>query len=192
MILKPSTRFGMLMVLKRSTKKSPSKYRRTYYVCKCDCGRQVTVEQSRLVHNSKPKTHCGCVRKGLPTQYKIEYHAWWDMQQRCANPNHHGYSSYGAKGVRVCERWKAAFANFLEDMGKRPKGFSLDRIDASGDYEPGNVRWADIKTQARNKRNTKWVKHPKTGKPIKAAELAEEFGFTYQKLRAQMINEGTW
>lgn len=182
----------MLVVIGRSTKKSPNKYKRTYYRCLCDCGRRVTVEKQRLIHKTKPKRHCGCENQGLPTKFKIEYHAWWDCIQRCYNPKHHGYGSYGGKGVRVCDEWKNSFGQFLSDLGRRPKGHSLDRIDASGNYEPGNVRWADSKTQGRNKRNTKWVTHPTTGQQIKAAELAEELGFTYQKLRAQMIEKGTW
>ncbi len=93
----------------------------------------------------------------------------------------------------MCKEWREDFEQFLKDVGKAPtKGHSIDRIDAHGNYEPSNVRWATNKTQARNKKNTKWVKHPKTGEPIKAAELAEELGWSYQKLRSTMIGMGTW
>lgn len=183
-------RFGKLKVLQKVNKRG--KWGKYFYRCLCDCGKRVTVGRERLLHKAKPKVHCGCENKGLPTLHPIEYHAWWDAEQRCNNPNHHGYSRYGGKGVSFAEVWKGDFAAFLKYIGKRPKGYSLDRIDPRGNYEPGNVRWASDKTQARNKRDTKYVKHPKTGKPVRAADLADEEGIRYQSLRARMIEEGTW
>ena len=91
------------------------------------------------------------------------------------------------------EPWRDSFQLFLEYVGPRPSSkHSLDRIDAKGNYVPGNVRWATLIVQARNKRGTKWVNHPDTGKPIKAAELAEEKKVEYQTLRQKMIEDGTW
>ena len=75
------------------------------------------------------------------------------MLGRCNRKTHHKYADYGGRGVKVCERWHK-FENFLADMGKRPNGMTLDRIDVNGNYEPGNCRWADAKTQAANKRNS--------------------------------------
>jgi DNA-binding transcriptional regulator YiaG len=72
------------------------------------------------------------------------------MVGRCHNPNHSSYGRYGAQGVYVCDRWRAKFANFLTDMGERPEGMTLDRIDPRGPSSPGNCRWADTKTQRRN------------------------------------------
>lgn len=77
------------------------------------------------------------------------YHSWQSMKTRCENPHAANYPRYGGKGISYCERW-AVFANFLEDMGVRPDGTSLDRIDSNGNYEPGNCRWATYKIQARN------------------------------------------
>lgn len=78
-----------------------------------------------------------------------EYHSYTAMMSRCHNPNQPNYRKYGAKGIAVCDRWRGNFGQFLEDMGPRPTGTTLDRIDPKGNYEPNNCRWADPKTQAR-------------------------------------------
>ena len=79
------------------------------------------------------------------------------MRMRCENPNWHGYAHYGGRGITVCDRWlgRGGFKNFLADMGERPQGTSLDRIDVNGNYEPGNCRWATPSEQALNKRRAR-------------------------------------
>lgn len=79
------------------------------------------------------------------------YRCWADMLRRCYSEKSSSYPNYGGRGVTVCEEWRD-FRNFLADMGVRPEGMSLDRIDPEGNYEPGNCRWADRNTQARNTR----------------------------------------
>jgi hypothetical protein len=86
------------------------------------------------------------------------YTTWIQMRQRCQNPNLKKYPLYGGRGISVCERWQD-FQNFCEDMGERPPGMSLDRIDTNGNYEPSNCRWATISTQNRNKRTNVWILH---------------------------------
>ncbi|MDO9313364.1 MAG: hypothetical protein Q7T97_02325 [Burkholderiaceae bacterium] len=85
---------------------------------------------------------------GTPT-----YTTWSAMLTRCNNSKNHKYASYGARGIKVCERWRD-FQSFLDDMGARPVGTTLGRRDNDGDYEPSNCEWQDATTQARNKRNT--------------------------------------
>lgn len=77
------------------------------------------------------------------------YHTWENMRQRCNNPNNTNYRWYGRRGIKVCERW-SDFALFIEDIGEKPIGKSLDRINGNGDYEPGNIKWSTQQEQLRN------------------------------------------
>lgn len=85
-----------------------------------------------------------------------EYENWHNMKQRCLNPNFHGYSNYGGRGIEMCQRWIESFVNFYEDMGKRPTPtHSIDRIDNEKGYTPENCRWANKTTQIINRRMNK-------------------------------------
>ena len=96
-------------------------------------------------------------KDGRTTIHKLEFNSWRAMKERCDNPEYRAYNRYGGRGITYCERWKD-FNNFLEDMGKRPKGCTLDRIDNDGNYCPENCRWADQKKQMHNStRKTKAV-----------------------------------
>lgn len=101
--------------------------------------------------------------EGTPT-----YKSWIDMKARCLNPRNHAYSSYGGRGITVCDRWRD-FVAFLEDMGVCPEGKTLDRIDNDGHYEPGNCRWATRAEQQRNRRIT--VLNTEAVKEIRASDL---------------------
>lgn len=95
------------------------------------------------------------------------YKSWDCMWQRCENPKDLSYPRYGARGIRVCERW-ALFANFVADMGVRPAGMTLDRIDNEKGYEPGNCRWATDSDQSRNRSSTRHVDAFGETKPVVA------------------------
>lgn len=105
------------------------------------------------------------------------------MKDRCLNKKHEHYIDYGARGIRVCERWNK-FANFLADMGERPEGKSLDRINNDGNYEPGNCRWATLTEQAWNTRQTKLIALNGETMPIMA--WARKLGIAPSALRYRL------
>ena len=150
--------FSRLRVIRRSPKNSSTG--RSRWHCICQCGNTTTVCGSDLRNGNT--VSCGCWRKevvaarsfvhGMASPYSREYHSWAGMRSRCLNPNHLRRKDYGARGISICKRWDK-FKNFLADMGRRPPGTSLDRINNNGDYKPSNCRWATPKQQAANRRN---------------------------------------
>ena len=108
----------------------------------------------------------------------VEKQIWYDMLQRCNNPNRNDYKYYGMKGIKVCERWYE-FENFISDMGLRPSNkHSIDRFpDKTGNYEPSNCRWATAKEQANNKTNSISVNYE--GNLISLKELSKIKGINY-------------
>jgi hypothetical protein len=143
-------------------------------------------------------------RKNSKADLKIRtYHSWSSMLQRCYNQKHVSYMEYGGRDIKVCARWtpsealgmthKQAYANFLADVGFKPSSIhTLDRLNANGNYEPSNCKWATPKEQGVNKRTTHYVLHYKTGVRIAAATLADEMGIRYQQVRAMYMRSGKW
>ena len=128
--------------------------RQYYWSCQCACGSLHDVYEFDL--KSGKSTKCercaqhkhGHASGGVPSK---TYTTWMCMKRRCSDPDVNDYDRYGGSGVTVCERWHV-FSNFLQDMGERPAGKILDRIRSTGNYEPGNCRWATPKESAANRR----------------------------------------
>lgn len=160
--------------------KSPAgrnKHGALLWLCLCDCGLEVITTGNNM-RNGKAKS-CGCLKietaSNLNRTHGLSktktYAIWKGMIRRCENPNEQNYQYYGARGIKVCDRWRNDYKNFLADMGEKPQGLSIDRINNSGDYEPSNCRWSDVFRQASNKskpkNNTSGIKNVHWLKAIK-------------------------
>lgn len=113
--------------------------------------------------------------------------SWESMLYRCGNKNSIGWENYGGRGIKVCERWNV-YENFIEDMGERPNGMSLDRIDVNKGYFKENCRWATSKQQARNTRKNRIVEHNGESKCL--MEWCEKFGLEYRSTWHQVVRKG--
>lgn len=129
--------------------------------CRCKCGNESRITSSSL--RSGNSRSCGCILKDHPpkkthgaSNTKL-YQVWKGMIRRCENKNTRHYNDYGGRGISVCERWRHSFENFINDMGPRPEGYSIERKDNNGNYEPLNCIWASSKDQNNNTRNNRVI-----------------------------------
>ena len=175
-------RFGKLLVLDVAFK-DPSYG--TSWKCLCDCGNETIVRNCHLV--AKHTTSCGCRGKSSKTthnkSYTPEYRVWRDMKNRCDLSTNSAYKNYGGRGITYVERW-SVFENFYNDMGPRPTGTTLDRIDNQKDYSPENCRWATMKQQQNNKRTNRFITLEGVTKTV--TEWAETLGIPVSTFRYRL------
>lgn len=171
-------RFGRLIIIKKTRLQD----KREAYICLCDCGNKKIIRKTHLLNGNT--ISCGCYFKEISTKHGLRkksiYNIWANIKQRCLNINGSGYKDYGGRGIKICKEWEKSFINFYKDMGDRPEGKTLDRIDNDGDYCKENCRWVDRKTQNRNSRHARKIKY--NGEIRCLTEWAEELNINYHTL----------
>lgn len=198
----PGHVYGRLTVIAECEGPKPAPGRRRsyqkYYFCQCECGEASIVCGSKLTAGETRS--CGCLTKDVTFKRSLRhggnrrgrrskaYNAWCHMRQRCYNEKNRSYPDYGGRGIRVCEKWRQSYENFLADMGEPPSpAHSIDRIDHEGNYQPGNCRWALKAVQANNTRLNRLITF--NGRTQTASQWAREMGVDPDTLYYR-INKG--
>ncbi len=176
-------KFGRLLVMAYD---KTDKHRMAHWLCKCDCGKVVVVRGLSL--RTGHTKSCGCARKGHGLSRTKTYYTWVDMRRRCLQKHNYQYPKYGGRGISVCNRW-FSFYKFLEDMGVRPEGTSLDRIDGKKGYSKKNCRWATPREQIINRSITRWIEFK--GERLCLQDWANRIGISSFAL-GWRIDKGKW
>lgn len=163
--------------------------RQSYWTCRCYCGTIKSLQRSHLITGET--TNCGCLNgniqhgeAGIKTTTK-EYRAWAEIKRRCYVKSNSRYSTYGARGVTMCDRWLNSYSQFLGDMGRAPsKNHSIDRINNDGNYEPSNCRWTTDVEQANNRSNNLIIAY--NGETRSLAEWCRELSLPYGTIAARI------
>lgn len=173
-------KFGRLTALKESSKR---KQGQVCWVCRCKCENIIVVQSGNLASGNTKS--CGCSRVKHGSCNLPEYNVWKSMVFRCSNPNYEKYSSYGGRGIKVCERWKGSFVNFIKDMGLRPSSnLSIERIDNNKGYSPENCKWATSEEQMNNRRNNRRITINRKTKTL--TQWCNFYGLNYQTVQARL------
>lgn len=193
-------RFGKLVVVSEGTKRKGD--RQSRWICQCDCGNTTHPINGYDLRNGHTQS-CGCLHKETMSKNKTThgksktkaYNIHQGIKARCFNPKERFYGSYGGRGITVCDEWKDDFQAFYDYVSKLPhfdeEGYSLDRMNNNGNYEPGNVRWATSSEQGNNKRNCHKIEF--NGKTHSITEWSKQTGIKretiYYRLKHGWTNE---
>lgn len=174
--------FGQWLVIGHVGKSSSGQL----WLCQCECGTERTIIGDTLKKGLSKS--CGCSGKDWCRTHGLsktpEYTTWAAMIQRCENSKNKWFDRYGGRGITVCEKWRV-FENFFADMGARPEGGTLDRINNNGNYEPSNCRWTTMEEQIRNREVTKRLEFRGESKPL--AEWAEIVGIPRKIVKDRLL-----
>lgn len=166
---------------------------------RCECGNESEVLYESLTRANNPSKSCGCLKSESTAKRNTAstthgkschelYGVWLKMVRRCTNPRDAAYKDYGARGITVCDSWGASVESFIIDMGERPPGTSLDRIDNDQGYNPDNCRWSSRVEQANNRRCS--VKYSCNGETLGLSEMSGIYGIPVRVLRNRIVNLG--
>lgn len=179
--------FGQWTVLFESKR---SKDKKTMWQCLCSCGTEKPVKAYTLLKGTS--VSCGCTSRTIHglSQNCSTYTSWAAMKKRCLNPKTAFWDDYGGRGIIVCDRWMN-FKNFYEDMGLKPEGLSLDRIDNDKGYYPGNCKWSTSIEQRANQRESKrGVRIVYQGETMTIRALSIKVGMTKSLLAGRILEYG--
>jgi len=176
-------KFGRLIVIGFS---HIGKNRDSYWIARCVCGGNTKAVSGDSLKRGTSKS-CGCLCISLISTHRLSltpvYMVWKQIKDRCFNPNNKRYKHYGGRGIAICERWMK-FENFFEDMGHKPKGLYIDRIDNNKGYYKQNCKWSTPREQANNRSNSRIIKH--NGLSLTVAQWARELNIKEQTLRSRL------
>lgn len=205
-------RYGRLLVLSMVYEAGKDAKAR----CACDCGSEKTITAYNL--KSGNTESCGCLARERTAELNRAlqrgvvmgeanrthgysrtptYTSWCDAKKRCYSPQNKRFAEYGGRGIGMCNSWRTSFDSFLQDMGERPKGMTLERLDVDKGYEPGNCIWATPAQQAQNTRANvaTWesvrVMRKRRAEGVTYTQLVREFGMSYNNVRLICRGE-TW
>ena len=190
-------KFGRLTVIGLDSKKEVGGRTRYYWLCQCDCGKKHVARTDGLTGGGVQS--CGCLHRETAIEHVSKHHKhklsntsiykkWQNMKKRCLNPNDKHYPRWGGRGIAIYPAWIDDFQAFYDYVSKLDhfgeEGYSLDRIDNNGNYEPDNLRWADINTQCRNRRSNIIIEYE--GEQMTLIEAAEKSGVAYKVLNSRI------